>query len=369
MHSLFQKIIYFHASHFFLKGPMGIKQLSKLIKENSKNGIKERPLAFYSDKKVCIDASMFIYQFLIAVRSDGASLGTDENTTSHLVGMFYRTIRLVEAGVTPIYVFDGVPPEMKIGELKKRLERREKAEEDFKKAEESGDKAEMEKFEKRKIKVGKDHVEDCKTLLRLMGIPFLEAPSEAEAFCSFLCMKNMVDCVATEDMDALTFGAPIVLRNFTASQTKKVPVLEYNLEVILKEVGLTRDEFIDLCILLGCDYCETLKGVGLKRSLGLVKKYKSIEKILEDEKVEIPEGFNFENARAIFKELPFLECEIEKKDLEMKWEEINFEAIKTFLVNEKKFDEVRVKKGVDKLLAARIKPKQTKLDKFFILKK
>lgn len=359
-------MLHFYAHDFF--SPMGIKQLSKLIKENSKNGIKERPLAFYSDKKVCIDASMFIYQFLIAVRSDGASLGTDDNTTSHLVGMFYRTIRLVEAGVTPIYVFDGVPPEMKIGELKKRLERREKAEEDFRKAEESGDKGEMEKFEKRKIKVGKEHVEDCKTLLRLMGIPFLEAPSEAEAFCAFLCMKGLVDCVATEDMDALTFGAPLVLRNFTASQTKKV-IVEYNLEIILKEIGIEMHEFIDLCILLGCDYCETLKGVGLKRSLGLLKKFRSIEKILENEKVEIPKGFNFENARAIFKELPFLESEFDKNGLEMKWDEINYEEIKKFLVDEKKFDEVRVKKGVEKLLGARIKPKQTKLDKFFILKK
>ncbi|EOB14295.1 Flap endonuclease 1-A [Nosema bombycis CQ1] len=73
---------------------MGIKQLTKLIKENSKKGIVERPLSFYSDKKVAIDASMFIYQFLIAVRNEGTALGTDDNVTSHLVGLFYRTINM-----------------------------------------------------------------------------------------------------------------------------------------------------------------------------------------------------------------------------------------------------------------------------------
>ncbi|KAF9764148.1 Flap endonuclease 1 [Nosema granulosis] len=344
---------------------MGIKQLSKVIKDNSKKGIKERSLGFYADKKVCIDASMFIYQFLIAVRSDGASLGTEDNTTSHIVGMFYRTIRLVEAGVTPVYVFDGAPPESKMFELKKRTERREKAEEGFKKAEEGGDKQEMEKFEKRKIKVGKEHVEDCKTLLKLMGIPFITAPSEAEAFCAYLCMKNYADGVATEDMDALTFGAPLVLRNFTASQAKKVPVLEYDLGTILKEMGLSMDEFIDLCILLGCDYSETLKGIGIKRSVGLIKKYRSIEKILEKEDIKEEEikKFNFEDARAIFKELPFLEAEV--SEFKIQWEEIKVEEIKKFLVEEKKFGEQRVTKGVEKLLAARKRPKQGRLDQFF----
>ncbi|EOB14981.1 Flap endonuclease 1-A [Nosema bombycis CQ1] len=127
---------------------MGIKQLTKLIKENSKKGIVERPLSFYSDKKVAIDASMFIYQFLIAVRNEGTALGTDDNVTSHLVGLFYRTINIVEAGITPLYIFDGIPPSLKLNELKKRLERREKAELDLKKAEESGDKLGIEKYEK-----------------------------------------------------------------------------------------------------------------------------------------------------------------------------------------------------------------------------
>ncbi|EOB14980.1 Flap endonuclease 1-B [Nosema bombycis CQ1] len=208
-----------------------------------------------------------------------------------------------------------------------------------------------------------------------MGIPFLVAPSEAEAFCSFLCLKNHVDYVATEDMDALTFGAPLVLRNFTAGQSKKVPVLEYNLSQILKDLNLNMNEFIDLCILLGCDYCDTLKGVGLKKALGLIKKYRTIEKIIEEDNVvkkdnngKLDYDFNFDDARTIFKELIFLESDFKEEDLKIKWNEIDLEKIKDFLVKEKQFDEVRVTNGVNKLIASQKKPKQSKLDRFFIKK-
>jgi flap endonuclease-1 len=72
---------------------------------------------------------MSLYQFLIAVRQEGAQLtSADGETTSHLSGFFYRTIRMIEAGIKPVYVFDGKPPQMKSGELEKRTERRAEAE-------------------------------------------------------------------------------------------------------------------------------------------------------------------------------------------------------------------------------------------------
>lgn len=82
---------------------------------------------------------MSLYQFLIAVRSDGAQLtNAAGETTSHLMGTFYRTIRLVENGIKPVYVFDGKPPELKSGELNKRAEKREEAQKALTKAEEAG---------------------------------------------------------------------------------------------------------------------------------------------------------------------------------------------------------------------------------------
>ncbi|ADM11241.1 flap endonuclease-1 [Encephalitozoon intestinalis ATCC 50506] len=340
---------------------MGIKQLSKLLKENCAKGIKERPLAYYSSKRIAIDASMSMYQFLIAVRSDGSSLGNEDSPTSHLVGFFYRTIRMVELGIIPVYVFDGVPPEVKMKELEKRSERRAAADKEYKEASEMGDKKLMEMYDKRKTKVTGMHVEECKRLLGLMGIPFETAPSEAEAYCAFLCKKKAVYGVATEDMDALTFGSPVVLRNFSGSQSRKLPIVEYNLPELLESLSLEHEEFIDLCILLGCDYCGTLKGIGPKRALGLIKKHGGIEKILQSENLEVPDGWRYRDAQRIFGSLPEIG---DAREFNISWGSIDRNGIVSFLVEEKGFDLERVNRGIEKLVNSRKKGVQGRLDGF-----
>lgn len=136
-------------------------------------------------RKIAIDASMCLYQFLIAVRAEGAQLtSVDGETTSHLMGMFYRTIRMLENGIKPAYVFDGKPPELKSGELSKRQEKREEAQKALEKATEDGDAADMDKFNRRLVRVTKQHNAEAKELLKLMGVPYIEAPSEAEATVS-----------------------------------------------------------------------------------------------------------------------------------------------------------------------------------------
>ncbi len=163
---------------------MGIHGLAKLIADYAPAAIKENEIKNYFGRKIAIDASMCIYQFLIAVRQDGNALANEEGeTTSHLMGMFYRTIRLMENGIKPIYVFDGKPPVLKGGELAKRMERRAEAQENLDKATETGDSENMEKFSRRLVKVTKEHGEECRKLLTLMGVPFVEAPCEAEAQC------------------------------------------------------------------------------------------------------------------------------------------------------------------------------------------
>ncbi|CEG68592.1 Putative Flap endonuclease-1 [Rhizopus microsporus] len=98
---------------------MGIKGLNQLISEHAPNAIKCYELKNFFGRKVAIDASMSIYQFMIAVRQqDGQVLQNEEGeTTSHLMGMFYRTVRIVENGIKPVYVFDGKPPTLKSGEV------------------------------------------------------------------------------------------------------------------------------------------------------------------------------------------------------------------------------------------------------------
>lgn len=186
---------------------------------------------------------MCLYQFLIAVRSEGAQLtSVDGETTSHLMGTFYRTIRLVENGIKPVYVFDGKPPEMKSGELSKRAERREEAQKALDQATEAGNAADMDKFNRRLVKVTKHHAEEVRQLLSLMGIPYIDAPCEAEAQCAAMVKSGKVFATATEDMDALTFGSSVLLRHMTFSEARKMPIQEFHLDKVLEGLNLDKDQ-------------------------------------------------------------------------------------------------------------------------------
>ncbi|MCO5605394.1 hypothetical protein L7F22_059578 [Adiantum nelumboides] len=244
---------------------MGIKGLTKLLTDHAPGCILERPFESYSGRKVAIDASMSIYQFLIVVGRKGTTMLTNEagEVTSHLQGMFTRTIRLLEAGIKPLYIFDGSPPELKKKELTKRALRRDIAVADLSAALKNGHNCEIEKYSKRTVKVTRQQNEDCRRLLQLMGVPSIQAPGEAEAECAARCKSGKVYAVSSEDMDSLTFGAPKLLRNLLMPASRKLSVLEFNLSMVLDHLSLSLDQFIDVCILCGCDYCETIKGEDL----------------------------------------------------------------------------------------------------------
>lgn len=142
-----------------------------------------------SGKTVACDASMAIYQFLIATQTF-SKMGVpglqelrdaDGNLTGHLVGLFHRTIQFMEAGIKPIWIFDGKPPELKSKELDKRKEMKQKAEESKEKAIEEGDFEKAKQMAGRSIKITKEMMEDAKNLIRIMGCPVIESPGEAEA--------------------------------------------------------------------------------------------------------------------------------------------------------------------------------------------
>ncbi|KAI5631761.1 XPG i-region domain-containing protein [Phthorimaea operculella] len=347
---------------------MGILGLSKLIADVAPQAVKEMEIKNYFGRKIAIDASMSLYQFLIAVRSDGHQLtSVDGETTSHLMGTFYRTIRLVEAGIKPVYVFDGKPPDLKAHQLNKRAERREEAEKELQKATEAGDQTEIEKYNRRLVKVTRQHGEEARSLLKLMGIPVVEAPCEAEAQCAQLVKANKVFAVATEDMDALTFGSTVLLRHLTFSEARKVPVQEIHLDRVLDGLGLTQNEFIDLCILLGCDYTGSIRGIGPKRAIDLVRQHRSIEEILKNidtNKYPPPENWDFEQARRLF-----LEPEVDDASkIELKWSDPDEEGLVKFLCGDRQFNEERVRNGAKKLMKARSTTTQGRLDGFFTVK-
>ncbi|TVU44299.1 hypothetical protein EJB05_03735 [Eragrostis curvula] len=291
---------------------MGIKGLTKLLAEHAPRAAVQRRVEDYRGRVIAVDASLSIYQFLNVVGRKGTELLTNEAgevTRQEILlpqpGMLNRTIRMLEAGIKPVFVFDGEPPEMKRKELAKRSLTRDAAAKDLNRAIENGDEDSVEKFSKRTVKVTKKHNDDCKRLLRLMGVPVVEAPGEAEAQCAALCENHMAYAVASEDTDSLTFGARRFLRHLTDLGFKKSPVTEFELSKVLEELGLTMDQFIDLCVLSGCDYCENIKGIGGQRALKLIRQHGCIEEVLQNLKQTryiVPEDWPYRDVRTLFKE-------------------------------------------------------------------
>ena len=338
---------------------MGIQGLTKIIGDHAPTAIRETTIKAYQGRKVAVDASMFLYQFLIAIRTDAAQLmDADGNTTSHIAGTFYRTIRMMEHGILPVYVFDGTPPELKAVELQKRASKRNAAAGAL-----NGGDIDKVQHDKRVVKVTREHVNDVKSLLTLMGVPWLDAPTEAESTCAALCKAGLVYGVASEDLDTLTFGAPILLRNLTASEARKLPVMEIRLPQVLEGLGLTYDAFVDMCILLGCDYCETIKGVGRVRAVNLIKQHGSIDdilQVLDPVKNTLPDPFPYLEIRELFKSPDVVDV----SKVKLQWKMPDKEALIAYLVD-KSFNVERVTSAVERLIKYRSSGRQTHLDSFF----
>ena len=345
---------------------MGIKGLMKVIGDNAPGALREQKFESYFGRKIAIDASMHLYQFLVVVGRTGEGTLTNEagEVTAHLQGMLYRTRRLLLAGIKPIYVFDGKPPEMKGGELLKRAEKRKEAAKELEAAKERGDQAEIEKHSKRTVRVSPEMNADCKRLLTLMGVPYVDAPCEAEAQCAVLAKAGQCYAVATEDMDALTFGTTLLTRHLMTPASQKKDVMQVNLPRVLEAFGMTMAQFIDFCILCGCDYTDSIRGIGPKRAFELIKQHKDIETLLEHidkTKFPVPEPFPYKEARAMF-------TDPEVKDVpnsELKWTPPDKEGLVAFLVKEKGFDQARVEKICDELTKAKGKSTQGRLESFF----
>lgn len=338
--------------------------------------------------------------------------------------MFSRTVRILDAGIKPMcarslgpgpslpalpaprrarltprarsYVFDGAAPTMKSGELAKRrvglrsaaahhctpspppshacaptprARRREKkadADEKLAAAKEAGNAEDVEKYGKAGIRVTREQTEECKRLLRLMGVPVVEAPCEAEATCAALCAAGLVHSVGSEDMDTLTFGAPRLSRNLMKPANADAPVLEITLAAALAELGLSREQFVDVCILIGCDYLDPIKGCGPVSALKLITDHGSIEAALpgmrKNGKYTVPEVWPYQEARDLF--LKPLVADVAALP-EFKWTPPDEAGLLAFLVGEKTFAEERVRKSIDKVKAAKGKATQNRLESFF----
>ena len=243
------------------------------------------------DKRIAVDAYNWLYQFLSIIRQpDGEPLKDFKgNVTSHLSGLFYRTLKLMETGIKPVYVFDGKPTELKAETVGKRHDAREEAKEEWKKALERGDMESAKKYAQRSSTLTQDMVVDAKSLLDAMGVPWLQAPNEGEALCSVMCHNGDAYAVASQDYDTLLFGATRLIRNLSLSGKRKrgsdyvtvSPEIMYLIKV-LEALGITREQLIIVGMLIGTDYNPGgVLGYGPKKSLELVRQEKTLDSVLQ----------------------------------------------------------------------------------------
>lgn len=234
------------------------------------------------DKTIAVDALNWLYQFLSIIRQrDGTPLMDGSgNVTSHLSGIFYRSLKLMENGLRLVYVFDGPPPAMKRATAELRHERRAEAAKKWTAALEEGNEREAKKYAMQATSVNSGMIEEAKKLIGAMGMPVIEAPSEGEALCSQMVINKDAYAAATQDYDAFLFGCPRIIRNLAASKKDAQPEMLI-LDETLKSMGITREQMILLGMLVGTDFNPGgVKGVGPKKALELVKKHKTLDELL-----------------------------------------------------------------------------------------
>ena len=331
---------------------------------------KELTFDALARKAIALDAYNMLYQFLATIRQrDGTPLmDAYGNITSHLNGLFYRTINFMEHGIKPVYVFDGKPPELKAKEIEKRMKIRIEAEKRYKEAIARGDLEEARIYAQQTGRLTTLMVEDSKKLLEAMGIPWVQAPSEGEAQAAYMTIKGDVWASGSQDYDSLLFGSKRLVRNLAITGRRKLPRKNVYIEIkpelielerLLEYHGITREQLIAIGILLGTDYApEGVKGIGIKKALRLVKELKDPEKVFKA--VQWSSPVPPEEIFRIF-------INPEKTDqYKLEWKPPDRERVIKLLVDEHQFSLDRVNNALDRLEKAyNTYFKQTSLESWF----
>jgi flap endonuclease-1 len=335
---------------------------------NLSDVVSSRPVAIEElrGRWVAIDAYNAIYQFLSVIRQpDGTPLKDSRGrVTSHLSGLLSRNANLIEQGVRPCYVFDGVPSRLKTATLVERSERRLKAEEEWKKAAEAGDVERAYSKAQQSSRITSDIVSTSRLLLAYMGIPVVQAAGEGEAQAAHMCIKGDVWAASSQDYDSLLFGAPRLLKNLSLSGRRKMPgrneYRDIGIELIesdamLSELQVTRAQLIDAAVLVGTDFNEGIRGIGPKKALKLVREHRDLEAALRSLGKDTSA---FLDARAQF-------TDYERSDAyELLLRPPQVDKVVEMLCHEHDFGEQRVLAALEKMRAEEAKGRQARLDMF-----
>lgn len=305
-------------------------------------------------RSFAVDASIELHQFLALIRKPDGSLFTDPKgrVTSHLIGLLTRTSRLVtDYNLRPLFVFDGRPNPLKRATIEARKRVQQKAQTEYVQAIAAKDYPRAWSKVVMTGRVTGEVLADAKRLLSLMGIPWLEALEDGEAQASFMAAKGDVWAVGSKDYDCLLFGAPILARYLTLTGKEYLPSkgtsrplipelvkLADNLDIL----GISREQLVDLALLVGTDFNEGVMGIGPKKGVALIRKYGTAEKFPEEIRKELPD--DLDQVRSVFLHPRVLE------NYSLKRERPDPEGLVEFLCEERAFSRDRVEKVADRLI-------------------
>lgn len=320
-------------------------------------------------KSLAVDANNYLYQFLSLIRTrDGTPLKDSKgNITSHLVGLMFRTTRLIhDFHIDLVFVFDGQPPALKKEEIRKRHRQREKARLEWEKALKAQDYAKAFSKAVMTSRLTQNMIQDAKKLLTLLGIPHVQALTEAEAQTAYMAMKSDVWAASSKDYDSILFGAPKLLRFLTIHGQEYLPSKRtarplkpelITLHQLLLHYGITRSQLIDLAMMVGTDFNEGIKGVGPKTALKLVKEFGRIENLPNKFLSKITP--QYEKIREIY-----LHPET-TSEYDLNYGPLHEEEFFHFLCDERDFARERVESAIQRMREVYRRKKQTKLEKWF----
>ena len=311
-------------------------------------------------RTLAVDGNGELYQFLALIRlRDGTPLQDSKGrTTSHLSGLFYRTTRLIaEYALKLVFVFDGPPPALKDREIAKRRAIKTKYEDERASALARGDLAEAYSKSTMTSRLTRDMIAEARELLRLMGVPTVQAPSEGEAQAAHMSATSPhIWAAASKDYDSLLFGAPRLVRflsisgkEFLPSQGTFRPIVPEAIELssLLGGWGITRERLVDLALLVGTDFNDGIKGIGPKKALKLVQQYGRIEDMPDAVRSGIGEQEAVDAIRSIF-----LDPDV-TDDFDIRAAEPDLDGIVRFLCDEREFSRERVTAALERTFRER----------------
>jgi len=323
---------------------MGVQISSILLKEVIE-------IDSLTGKTIAVDAFLWLHQFLSIIRQpDGTPLKDSKGRiTSHLSGIFYRSAKLLEKGIKLVYVFDGPRPDFKFVTSERKIIR-EEATKKWKEALAKGDLKAARKAAQATSVLTNEMIEQSKELLTYMGVPVVQSLSEGEAQCAYLCQKGLVYAVASQDSDSLLFNSPKLIRNLSITGRRKLPRQDTYIEVkpelielenVLKELKIKREQLILIGLLVGTDYNPGIKGYGPKRALELVRREKTLENILK--KIEWNHDVPAQDIYNFYLNPPV------NKDVKIEVESLKPEDLLRLMVDKFEFSQDRIEKVIKAL--------------------